>query len=181
MPSPIHDPLASGKWAFPRGPIVVSGEMWPGAVSPRPRVRPTKKTCGKTIWPEGSVEVFCFAQDVSQPQPAKVVILSERGQEKSAKDASLSRIVLEKSATPVNSSEGLRLGMMLSQQAAGRRVLGLRKARASKSPGRVSSACTFFSTHQWPNGPQLASSSSLRKAMPPLLPKAASSKKYQLA
>ena len=97
---------------------------------------------------------FCFAQDVSQPQPAKVVILSERGQEKSAKDASLSRIVLEKSATPVNSSEGLRLGMMLSQQAAGCWVLGLRKARASKSPGRVSSACTFFSTHQWPNGPQ---------------------------
>ena len=100
------------------------------------------------------MEVLFFAQDVSQPQPAKVVILSERGQEKSAKDASLSRIVLEKSATPVNSSEGLRLGMMLSQQAAGRRVLGLRKARASKSPGRVSSACTFFSTHQWPNGPQ---------------------------
>ena len=133
--------------------IVVSGEMWPGAVSPRPRVRPKKKLVEKPYVQRGPW-IFFFAQDVSQPQPAKVVILSERGQEKSAKDASLSRIVLEKSATPVNSSEGLRLGMMLSQQAAGCWVLGLRKARASKSPGRVSSACTFFSTHQWPNGPQ---------------------------
>jgi len=97
---------------------------------------------------------FFFAQDVSQPQPAKVVILSERGQEKLAKEAILSRRGLGKLAKPVHSSEGLRLCMMLSQQEAGRRLLGLRKARASKSPGRVSSACTFFSTHQWPNGPQ---------------------------
>ena len=131
----------------------MSREMWPGAVSPRPRVRPKKKTCGKTICPEASVEVFFVAQDVSQPQPAKVVILSERGQEKSGRDTILRRRVLEKPAKPVNSSEGLRLGMMLSQQAAGRRVLGLRKARASKSPGRVSSACSFFSTHQWHKGP----------------------------
>ena len=57
---------------------------------------------------------------MSQPQPAKVVILSERGQEKSGKHTILRRRVLEKQAESVNSSEGLRLGMMLSQQAAGR-------------------------------------------------------------
>ena len=75
--------------------FVVSGEMCPGAVSLRPRVRANKKLEEKPYVQRHPWKFFFVAQDVSQPQPAKVVILSQRGQEKSAKDTILRRRVLE--------------------------------------------------------------------------------------